>query len=39
MGPPPPERVARRAREVYEDKVRRDDEAWERRRTERKAEG
>ncbi len=39
MGPPPPERVARRAREVYEAKVRRDDEAWERRRAERKAEG
>ena len=38
MGPPPPERVARRAREVYEAKVRRDDEAWERRRAERKAE-
>ncbi len=36
--PPPPERVARRTREFYEDKVRRDDEAWERRRAERKAE-
>ena len=37
--PPPPERVARRTREFYEDKVRRDDEAWERRQAERKAEG
>ena len=36
--PPSPERVVRRAREIYEAKVRRDDEAWERRRAERKAE-